>query len=79
MPAKYDAIVIGGGHDGLTWTFYLPKVGLKAFVPEHQAGCFWQNPGKKMEPDQFLIPRFLLARAPDTGSITRIFFRWTAA
>jgi phytoene dehydrogenase-like protein len=30
---KYDAIVVGGGHNGLTCAAYLAKAGRKTLVP----------------------------------------------
>jgi phytoene dehydrogenase-like protein len=39
---KYDAIIIGGGHNGLTTTAYLSKAGLKVLVLEQRSvlgGC----------------------------------------
>ncbi len=32
MPSKYDAIVVGAGHNGLTCACYLAKAGLKLLV-----------------------------------------------
>ena len=36
MPERYDAIIIGGGHNGLTCGAYLARAGLKALVLERR-------------------------------------------
>ena len=36
MSKPYDAIIIGGGHNGLTCAFYLAKTGLKVRVLERR-------------------------------------------
>ncbi len=36
MGIKYDAIIVGGGHNGLTAAGYLAKVGLKTLVLERR-------------------------------------------
>lgn len=36
MPAEYDAIIVGGGHNGLTTAAYLGRAGLKPLVLERR-------------------------------------------
>ena len=36
MSKPYDAVIIGGGHNGLTCAFYLAKTGLKVRVLERR-------------------------------------------
>ena len=36
MPAQYDAIIVGGGHNGLATAAYLGRAGLKALVLERR-------------------------------------------
>src|SRR5256884_8441025 len=36
MPAQYDAIIVGGGHNGLATAAYLGRSGLKALVLERR-------------------------------------------
>ena len=36
MPDRYDAIIIGGGHNGLTCGSYLSRAGLKTLVLERR-------------------------------------------
>ena len=42
MAKRYDAVVIGGGHNGLTSAAYLAKAGKKVLVLE-RATC-WAAP-----------------------------------
>src|SRR5579872_5904320 len=37
MPATFDVVIIGGGHNGLVTAFYLAKAGLKPLVLERRA------------------------------------------
>ena len=41
MKDQYDAIIVGGGHNGLTAAGYLGKAGLKTLVLERRSvvGC----------------------------------------
>jgi len=35
--SRYDAIVVGGGHNGLTASFYLARAGMQTLVLERRA------------------------------------------
>lgn len=37
MPTRYDAIIVGGGHNGLVAAFYLAKAGLSVLILERRA------------------------------------------
>ena len=37
MAERYDAIIVGGGHNGLTCGPYLARAGLKTLVLERRA------------------------------------------
>ena len=36
MTQKYDAVIIGGGHNGLVCAFYLARAGLKVRIVERR-------------------------------------------
>src|SRR5712691_5821234 len=36
MPQRYDAVIVGGGHNGLTAAAYLAKAGMKTLVLERR-------------------------------------------
>ena len=36
MPERYDAIIVGGGHNGLTCGAYLARAGLNTIVLERR-------------------------------------------
>ena len=62
MPAKYDAIIIGSGHNGMTCACYLAKAGLKVLVLEqyHSIGGMTNTeeitlPGFKSDTHAFCI------------------------
>ena len=37
MTGRYDALIVGGGHNGLVCAFYLARAGLKVRVLERRA------------------------------------------
>jgi cation diffusion facilitator CzcD-associated flavoprotein CzcO len=68
MPTQYDAIIIGAGHNGLTYACYLAKAGLEVFVLQryHDVGSMTLTeeltlPGFRTDPPKDLLgpqPRF---------------------
>ena len=53
MPAKYDSIVIGSGHNGLTCACYLAKAGLKVLVLEQ-----YHSIGGMTNTEEITLPGF---------------------
>ena len=54
MPAKYDAVVIGSGHNGLTCACYLAKAGLKVLVLEQ-----YHSIGGMTNTEEVTLPKFM--------------------
>ncbi len=54
MSAKYDAVVIGSGHNGLTCACYLAKVGLKVLVLERSHSI-----GGMTNTEEVTLPEFM--------------------
>ena len=73
MSEKYDAIVIGGGHNGLVNGAYLAKAGLKTVVLEkrHLVG------GAAITEE--LKPGFKFIRSPNFNFLRRILFFFSRA
>ncbi|UCE64552.1 MAG: NAD(P)/FAD-dependent oxidoreductase, partial [Nitrospirota bacterium] len=53
MPAQYDAIIIGSGHNGLTCACYLAKAGLKVLVLEQ-----YHSIGGMTNTEEITLPGF---------------------
>ncbi len=47
MPDRYDALIIGGGHNGLVCAFYLARSGMKVRVLERRASWTQTDPGRR--------------------------------
>jgi beta-carotene ketolase (CrtO type) len=81
MPSKYDAIVIGSGHNGLTCACYMAKAGLKVLVLEqyHSIGGMTNTeeitlPGFKSDTHAICIQFANFSPAPDELQLTQYGF-----
>ena len=51
MPQRYDAVIIGGGHNGLISAAYLARAGLKTVVVEADTGVMGGS-----DSHEFMVP-----------------------